>query len=429
MVIWNLKFATCNKRRKMVIWNLYANFVETGHPVCGLITNTKWKLKQIKSENLVAGTQVCSPGLVRVIWSVWLYWEGSLHTGVQSWWYGVSVCTEKKAYTQVYSHGDMECLSVLRRKPTHRCTVRVIWSVCLYWEGSLHTGVQSWWYGVPVCTEKEAYTQVYSQVDMECLSVLRRKPTHRCTVNVIWSVCLYWEGSLHTGVQSWWYGVPVCTEKKAYTQVYSQGDEVSVCTEKEAYTQVYSQGDMECLSVLRRKPTHRCTVRVIWSACLYWEGSLHTGVQSGWYGVSVCTEKEAYTQVYSQGDGVPVCTEKEAYTQVYSQGLVRVIWSVCLYWEGNLHTGVQSGEIWIWIWMTTSKCPDHWCYTMWGFALIIKILQFWMSWQMQSGRCCCPGGSTPQQFYRRRSFEVVQFCMGELRSICHCSLCNCLWCC
>ena len=52
-----------------------------------------------------------------------------------------------------------------------------------------------------------------------------------------------------------------------------------------------------------------------------------------------------------------------------------------------------------------------------GFALIIKILQFWMSWQMQSGRCCCPGGSTPQQFYRRRSFEVVQFCMGELRSI------------
>ena len=36
---------------------------------------------------------------------------------------------------------------------------------------------------------------------------------------------------------------------------------------------------------------------------------------------------------------------------------------------------------------------------------------------MQSGRCCCPGGSTPQQFYRRRGFEVVQFCMGELRSI------------
>ena len=33
---------------------------------------------------------------------------------------------------------------------------------------------------------------------------------------------------------------------------------------------------------------------------------------------------------------------------------------------------------------------------------------------MQSGRCCCPGGSTPQQFYKRRSFEVVQFCMGEL---------------
>ena len=33
---------------------------------------------------------------------------------------------------------------------------------------------------------------------------------------------------------------------------------------------------------------------------------------------------------------------------------------------------------------------------------------------MQSGRCCCPGGSTPQQFYRRRSFKVVQFCMGEL---------------
>ena len=34
-----------------------------------------------------------------------------------------------------------------------------------------------------------------------------------------------------------------------------------------------------------------------------------------------------------------------------------------------------------------------------GGALIIKILQFWMSWQMQSGRCscCCPGGSTPQQ--------------------------------
>ena len=32
---------------------------------------------------------------------------------------------------------------------------------------------------------------------------------------------------------------------------------------------------------------------------------------------------------------------------------------------------------------------------------------------MQNGRCCCPGGSTPQQFYRRRSFEVVQFCMGE----------------
>ena len=40
--------------------------------------------------------------------------------------------------------GDMECLSVLRRKPTHRCTVRV----------------------------------------MECLSVLRRKPTHRCIVRV-----------------------------------------------------------------------------------------------------------------------------------------------------------------------------------------------------------------------------------------------------
>ena len=64
-----------------------------------------------------------------------------------------------------------------------------------------------------------------------------------------------------------------------------------------------------------------------------------------------------------------------------------------------------------------------------GFALIIEILQFWMNWQMQSGRCCCPGGSTPQQFYRRRSFEVDQFCMGELQSICHCSLCNCLWCC
>ena len=63
------------------------------------------------------------------------------------------------------------------------------------------------------------------------------------------------------------------------------------------------------------------------------------------------------------------------------------------------------------------------------FALIIEILQFWMNWQMQSGRCCCPGGSTPQQFYRRRSFEVDQFCMGELQSICHCSLCNCLWCC
>ena len=47
--------------------------------------------------------------------------------------------------------------------------------------------------------------------------------------------------------------------------------------------------------------------------------------------MSVCTEKEAYTQVYSQGDGVSVCTEKEAYTQVYSQGLVRVIWSACLY--------------------------------------------------------------------------------------------------
>ena len=181
--------------------------------------------------------------------------------------------------------GDMECLSVLRRKPTHRRIVRV-------WSG---------WYGVPVYTEKEAYTQVYSQGDMESLSVLRRKPTHRCTVRV----------------QSGWYGVPVCTEK-------------------EAYTQVYSQGDMECLSVLRRKPTHRCTVRVIWSACLYWEGSLHTGVQSGWYGVPVCTEKEAYTQVYSQGDGVPVCTEKEAYTQVYSQGPVRVIWSACQYWEGSL---------------------------------------------------------------------------------------------
>ena len=47
-----------------------------------------------------------------------------------------------------------------------------------------------------------------------------------------------------------------------------------------------------------------------------------------------------------------------------------------------------------------------------------------MSWHMPSGRCCCPGGSTPQQFYRRRSFEVIQFCKGELRSICHCSLCN-----
>ena len=56
--------------------------------------------------------------------------------------------------------GDMECLSVLRRKPTHRCTVRVIWSVCLYCEGSLHTGVQSG----------------SGQGDMECLSVLRRKP-------------------------------------------------------------------------------------------------------------------------------------------------------------------------------------------------------------------------------------------------------------
>ena len=44
--------------------------------------------------------------------------------------------------------------------------------------------------------------------------------------------------------------MPVCTEKEAYTQVYSQGDGVPVCTEKEAYTQVYSQGDMECLSVL-----------------------------------------------------------------------------------------------------------------------------------------------------------------------------------
>ena len=52
-----------------------------------------------------------------------------------------------------------------------------------------------------------------------------------------------------------------------------------------------------------------------------------------------------------------------------------------------------------------------------GFALIIEILQFWMNWQMQSGRCCCPGGSTPQQFYRRRSFEVDQFCMGELQSL------------
>ena len=56
--------------------------------------------------------------------------------------------------------------------------------------------------------------------------------------------------------------MPVCTEKEAYTQVYSQGDGVPVCTVKEAYTQVYSQGDMECLSVLRRKPTHRGTVRV-----------------------------------------------------------------------------------------------------------------------------------------------------------------------
>ena len=33
-----------------------------------------------------------------------------------------------------------------------------------------------------------------------------------------------------------------------------------------------------------------------------------------------------------------------------------------------------------------------------GGALIIKILQVWMSWQMQSGRCCCSGGSAPQQF-------------------------------
>ena len=90
---------------------------------------------------------------------------------------------------------------------------------------------------MPVCTEKEAYTQVYSQGDMECL---------------------YREGSLHTCVQSG-DGVPVCTQKEAYTQVYSQGDMES---EKEAYTQVYSQGDMECLSVLRRKPTHRCIVRV-----------------------------------------------------------------------------------------------------------------------------------------------------------------------
>ena len=88
---------------------------------------------------------------------------------------------------------------------------------------------------MPVCTEKEAYTQVYSQGP----------------VRVIWSVC---------------------TEKEAYTQVYSQRPVRviwSVCTEKEAYTQVYSQGDMECLSVLRRKPTHRCTVMVTWSVCLY----------------------------------------------------------------------------------------------------------------------------------------------------------------
>ena len=240
------------------------------------------------------------------------------------------------------SQGDMECLSVLRRKPTHRCTVRV----------------RSGWYGVPVCTEKEAYTQVYSQGDMECLSVLRRKPTHRCTVRV-------WSG---------WYGVSVLRRKPTHRCTVRVI--WSVCTEKEAYTQVYSQV-MECLSVLRRKPTHRCTVRVIWSlrrkpthrctvrvmeslsvlrrkpthrctvrwwsACLYWEGSLHTGVQSGWYGVWEGS-LHIHTGVQSGWYGVSVCTEKEAYTQVYSQGPVRVIWSVCLYWEGSLHTGVQSGS-------------------------------------------------------------------------------------
>ena len=75
--------------------------------------------------------------------------------------------------------GDMECLSVLRRKPTHRCTVRV----------------------------------------MECLSVLRRKPTHRCTVRVIWSACLYWEGSL-TGPVGAYHAIE-CTGFQARVQTMS----------------------------------------------------------------------------------------------------------------------------------------------------------------------------------------------------------------
>ena len=94
-------------------------------------------------------------------------------------------------------------------------------------------------------------------------------------------------------------------------------------------------------------------VRVIRSACLYWEGSLHTGVQSMWY-------------------GVPVCTEKEAYTQVYSQGPVRVIWSACLYWEGSLTgavkadhaikcTGFQARVQTMSAWLTTpATCWTHW---------------------------------------------------------------------
>ena len=286
------------------------------------------------------------------------------HTGVQSirWGrYGVPVCTEKEAYTQVHSQGDMECLSVLRRnlhtgvqsgdgvpvctekepthrctvrvmeclsvlrrKPTHRCTVRVIWSACLYWEEILHTGVQS-----GSC-----------QGDMECLSVLRRKPTHRCTVRVIWSVCLYWEEILHTGVQS-----GSC-----------QGDMECLSVLRRKPTHRCTVRVMEYLSVLRRKPTHRCTVRVRsgwWSACLYWEGILHTGVLSG----------------SCQGDMECLSVLRRKPTH---RCTVRVIWSACLYWEGSLTgpvgayhaiecTGFQARVQTMSAWLTTpTTCWTHW---------------------------------------------------------------------